>query len=68
MKLRRLTRPLAALALSLTLSAGVTHAAPEEPPPAEEGAGQGRPLDGYFATLALSGMVLFIVCKTARRS
>ncbi len=58
------------LGLSLLLYPGFASAqAPAEPPAAEgEGQGSGRPLDGYFATLALSGLVLFIVGKSARRS
>jgi hypothetical protein len=69
MNLTRLSRPLGTMALLLALSSGFasTPALAQEPPPVE-GEGSGRSLDGYFATAAIAGLVLFIVCKSARRS
>jgi hypothetical protein len=55
----------AVLALGLIgTSCPVARAQPEEP--AAEGE-KGRSLDGYFATAALVGLVLFLVGKSARR-
>ena len=62
-----LTRPLASLALLAALTAGPAIAQEPEPAPVP-GEGSGRSLDGYFATGALAGLVMFIVCKSARRS
>jgi hypothetical protein len=64
----RLARPLA-LALALAATSAPTPAlAQEEAPAPVEGEGSGRSLDGYFATGALVGLALFIICKSARRS
>jgi hypothetical protein len=66
-----LTRPLAALALTLALVTTFppSPALAQEPEAAPaEGEGSGRSLDGYFATGALVGLALFLVCKSARRS
>jgi hypothetical protein len=71
----RWTRALAIPVLALTLAAGYA------PRPAfgqansdafegtnpEETKGEGRPLDGYLATLALVGLSMFIIGKSARR-
>ncbi len=61
-------RLLASLTLSLALTSG--SAAIAQAPPAEgaEPAGEGRSLDGYFATAVVGGLALFILCKSARRS
>ena len=67
----RWTRPLAALALALAFTSAYVprQAVAQEPEPAPvEGEGSGRPFDGYFATGALAGFVMFLVCKSARRS
>lgn len=64
---RRWTRLLAAglVALGLGLTAAPTARAQEDP--GAEGASEGRPLDGYFGTLILAALAVFIIGKSARR-
>jgi hypothetical protein len=53
------------------LALGLITASPAPTFAQEEGeevsAKEGRPLDGYFGTAALAGLVLFLVGKSARR-
>jgi len=55
------------LGLSLNPAISPPARAQEEVPNAEEGAGSGRPLDGYLATITLMLLALFVVGKSARR-
>lgn len=65
---RRWTRAIAAgvLALGLGLSGASGVARAQDEPP-EEGASEGRSLDGYFATAIMSALAVFIIGKSARR-
>jgi len=69
MTARARRRSLTPLALALGLWAGVAPnpAGAQQPEPPVEGASEGRPFDGYFATGCLVGLAMFIVCKSARR-
>jgi hypothetical protein len=58
-----------ALVLTPAFSQQARAQAPADPNAAEPaaGAGEGRPLDGYLATIALVMLALFIVGRSARR-
>ena len=56
----------AILALGLITAAPAPTFAQEEDEYASSES-KGRPLDGYFGTAALAGLVLFLVGKSARR-
>jgi hypothetical protein len=60
----------AALAISASAALTPTAAlAQNEPPPAgAEEESKGRTLDGYIAWGCLSGLALFVIAKSARRS
>lgn len=64
--LKRLGR---VLALSVTLGLAAPSAAPaqEEGEVVEESSGGGKPIYGYLGTGVILAMVLFAVCKSARR-
>ena len=66
------SRLLAPIGLSLVMGLTAAPALAQNDPaaaPGAEGEGEsGRPLDGYLATAAIAGLILFIVAKSARRS
>ena len=67
-------RWLATFALLIGLSCPAFSQVPKDPiaaaapPPAAEEAEEGDPLYGYLAFTFLTGIALFAVCKSARRS
>ena len=64
----RLARTLAPLLLALAFGLAPSPSraqAPEEAPAAEESSGS--PIPGYAVTGILSGLILFVVAKSARR-
>lgn len=67
-EIARLIPPAAVAAGLLAAPFAATTAHAQEPPPPEGGeAKEGRPLDGYLATLCLVMLLFFIVGKSARR-
>ena len=67
--IRALAIPILALTLLMGLAATHVQAqAPAVDPATGEAPPEGRPYDGYFATGAMAGGILFIVAKSARRS
>jgi hypothetical protein len=66
---RCLVLALLTFALGLTASPALAQNPPSQPAERGDANGEsGRPLDGYLATGALAGIILFTVGKSARRS
>ena len=64
----KLFRPLALCSVLFIAGAGAVHAQEGGEAPAAEGEGGGMgPVPGYLATGMLAGLVIFLLCKSARR-
>lgn len=65
----RLTRLGRILALSMSIGLTIPSVAPaqEEEVAADESSGGGKPIYGYLGTGVVLAMIIFAVCKSARR-